>query len=147
MFYEQTLGMPVAEHNDFACVLDANGVMLRSAAVRAPGSMAVTGYPGAASIDPALLPATSLPSAGAGRAGAGAHCRPRVAGHQARRGGHRRRCLSHKQNTLIGVADTVTAARPTFVWLASIGNRSRPAVRKVQFRDVIAGSGGHGFDR
>jgi hypothetical protein len=23
-FYEQVLGLPVAEHNDFACVLDAN---------------------------------------------------------------------------------------------------------------------------
>jgi hypothetical protein len=56
VFYEQALGVPVAGHNDFACVLDANGVMLRSAAMRAPGSMAVTGYPGAASIDPALLP-------------------------------------------------------------------------------------------
>src|SRR5260370_30407350 len=28
-FYEQVLGLPVAEHNDFACVLDANGTMLR----------------------------------------------------------------------------------------------------------------------
>src|SRR3984885_14373121 len=29
VFYEQVLGLPVAEHNDFACVLDANGTMLR----------------------------------------------------------------------------------------------------------------------
>jgi catechol-2,3-dioxygenase len=28
-FYERVLGLPVAEHNDFACVLDANGTMLR----------------------------------------------------------------------------------------------------------------------
>lgn len=33
MFYEQTLGLPVVEHNDFACVLDANGTMLRITAV------------------------------------------------------------------------------------------------------------------
>ena len=32
-FYEQVLGLPVAEHNDFACVLDANGTMLRITAV------------------------------------------------------------------------------------------------------------------
>ncbi len=32
-FYEQTLGLPVAGHNEFACVLDANGVMLRITAV------------------------------------------------------------------------------------------------------------------
>ena len=32
-FYEQTLGLPVLEHNDFACVLDANGTMLRVTAV------------------------------------------------------------------------------------------------------------------
>ena len=32
-FYEQVLGLPVAEHNDFACVIDANGVMLRITAV------------------------------------------------------------------------------------------------------------------
>jgi catechol 2,3-dioxygenase-like lactoylglutathione lyase family enzyme len=39
-FYEQVLGLPVAEHNDFACVLDANGTMLRITAapeVRQPG--------------------------------------------------------------------------------------------------------------
>jgi catechol 2,3-dioxygenase-like lactoylglutathione lyase family enzyme len=28
-FYEQVLGLPVVEQNDFACVLNANGVMLR----------------------------------------------------------------------------------------------------------------------
>ena len=33
VFYEQILGLPVAEHNDFACVLDANGTMLRITAV------------------------------------------------------------------------------------------------------------------
>ena len=33
MFYEQALGLPVVEFNDFACVLDANGTMLRIAAV------------------------------------------------------------------------------------------------------------------
>ena len=33
LFYEQTLGLPVVEHNDFACVLDANGTMLRVTAV------------------------------------------------------------------------------------------------------------------
>lgn len=32
-FYEQVLGLPVAEQNDFACVLDANGTMLRITAV------------------------------------------------------------------------------------------------------------------
>ncbi len=32
-FYEQTLGLPVTEQNDFACVLDANGTMLRLTAV------------------------------------------------------------------------------------------------------------------
>jgi len=33
LFYEQILGLPVVEHNDFACVLDANGTMLRVTAV------------------------------------------------------------------------------------------------------------------
>ena len=33
VFYEQVLGLQVAEHNDFACVLDANGTMLRITAV------------------------------------------------------------------------------------------------------------------
>lgn len=32
-FYEQVLGLPVADHNDFACVIDANGTMLRITAV------------------------------------------------------------------------------------------------------------------
>ena len=32
-FYEQVLGLPVAEHDDFACVLYANRTMLRIAAV------------------------------------------------------------------------------------------------------------------
>jgi catechol 2,3-dioxygenase-like lactoylglutathione lyase family enzyme len=33
VFYEQTLGLSVAERSDFACVLDANGTMLRVTAV------------------------------------------------------------------------------------------------------------------
>jgi catechol 2,3-dioxygenase-like lactoylglutathione lyase family enzyme len=32
-FYEQVLGLPVTEQNDFACVFDANGTMLRVTAV------------------------------------------------------------------------------------------------------------------
>lgn len=32
-FYEQALGLRVIEQNDFACVLDANGTMLRITAV------------------------------------------------------------------------------------------------------------------
>ena len=32
-FYEEVLGLRVAECNDFACVLDANGTMLRITAV------------------------------------------------------------------------------------------------------------------
>ena len=32
-FYEQTLGLPVLEHHDFACVLDAHGTTLRVTAV------------------------------------------------------------------------------------------------------------------
>lgn len=32
-FYEQVLGLPVVEQNDYACVLDANGTMLRVTAV------------------------------------------------------------------------------------------------------------------
>jgi len=32
-FYEQVLGLRVVEQNDFACVFDANGTMLRVAAV------------------------------------------------------------------------------------------------------------------
>jgi catechol 2,3-dioxygenase-like lactoylglutathione lyase family enzyme len=34
IFYEQTLGLQVLEHSDFAVVLDANGTMLRVTAVR-----------------------------------------------------------------------------------------------------------------
>ena len=33
VFYEQTLGLLMVEHNDFACVFDANGTMLRITAV------------------------------------------------------------------------------------------------------------------
>jgi len=33
VFYEQKLGLRVLEHDDFACVLDANGTMLRVTAV------------------------------------------------------------------------------------------------------------------
>ncbi len=33
VFYEQVLGLPVVDHSDFACVLDANGTMLRITAV------------------------------------------------------------------------------------------------------------------
>jgi catechol 2,3-dioxygenase-like lactoylglutathione lyase family enzyme len=40
-FYEQVLGLPVTEHNDFACVFDANGTMLRVTAVPA---VAAPGY-------------------------------------------------------------------------------------------------------
>lgn len=32
-FYEEALGLPVVEQNDFVCVLDANGTMLRITAV------------------------------------------------------------------------------------------------------------------
>jgi catechol 2,3-dioxygenase-like lactoylglutathione lyase family enzyme len=32
-FYEKKLGLPVVEQNDFACVFDANGTMLRVTAV------------------------------------------------------------------------------------------------------------------
>jgi catechol 2,3-dioxygenase-like lactoylglutathione lyase family enzyme len=34
-FYEQTLGLTVVEETDFACVIDANGTMLRVTAVPA----------------------------------------------------------------------------------------------------------------
>jgi catechol 2,3-dioxygenase-like lactoylglutathione lyase family enzyme len=40
-FYEQVLGLPVIEQNDFACVFDANGTMLR---VTAAGEVARAGY-------------------------------------------------------------------------------------------------------
>ena len=33
VFYEQTLGLPVLEHDNFACVIDAHGTMLRVTAV------------------------------------------------------------------------------------------------------------------
>ena len=44
--YEQTLGLPVLEHNDFACVLDAHGTTLRVTAVRevARGGYTVLGW-------------------------------------------------------------------------------------------------------
>ena len=32
-FYERVLGLPLAGQNDFACVFDANGTMLRVTAV------------------------------------------------------------------------------------------------------------------
>jgi len=41
LFYEQTLGLRVLEHSDFAVVLDANGTMLRVTAV---GHVANPGY-------------------------------------------------------------------------------------------------------
>jgi catechol 2,3-dioxygenase-like lactoylglutathione lyase family enzyme len=41
VFYEQTLGLRVLEHNDFAVVLDARGTMLRVTAV---GQVAHAGY-------------------------------------------------------------------------------------------------------
>jgi catechol 2,3-dioxygenase-like lactoylglutathione lyase family enzyme len=40
-FYERILGLPVIEQNDFACVFDANGTMLRVTAV---GEVARAGY-------------------------------------------------------------------------------------------------------
>ena len=45
-FYEQTLGLPVLEHNDFACVLDAHGTTLRVTAVSevARGGYTVLGW-------------------------------------------------------------------------------------------------------
>ena len=46
VFYEQTLGLRVVEHNDFACVFDANGTMLRVTAVRevSPAGYTVLGW-------------------------------------------------------------------------------------------------------
>jgi catechol 2,3-dioxygenase-like lactoylglutathione lyase family enzyme len=41
VFYERTLGLTVTEHNDFACVLDAHGTMLRVTAV---ANVSVPGY-------------------------------------------------------------------------------------------------------
>jgi catechol 2,3-dioxygenase-like lactoylglutathione lyase family enzyme len=45
-FYEQKLGLPVLEHNDFACVFDANGTMLRVTAVQkiSPAAYTVLGW-------------------------------------------------------------------------------------------------------
>ena len=46
VFYEQTLGLRVVEHSDFACVFDANGTMLRVTAVRevSPAGYTVLGW-------------------------------------------------------------------------------------------------------
>ena len=46
VFYEQTLGLAVVEQNDFACVLDANGTMLRITAVPkvSPAGYTVLGW-------------------------------------------------------------------------------------------------------
>ena len=46
VFYEQKLGLRVLEHNDFACVLDAHGTMLRVTAVPevARGGYTVLGW-------------------------------------------------------------------------------------------------------
>ena len=45
-FYEGKLGLPVAEQNDFACVLDANGTMVRVTAVPevSPAGYTVLGW-------------------------------------------------------------------------------------------------------
>ena len=45
-FYEQTLGLPVLEQDDFACVLDAHGTTLRVTAVPevARGGYSVLGW-------------------------------------------------------------------------------------------------------
>ena len=45
-FYEGTLGLPMVERNDFACVFDANGTMLRVTAVPrvAPAGYTVLGW-------------------------------------------------------------------------------------------------------
>ena len=45
-FYEGTLGLPVVECNDFACVFDANGTMLRVTAVPrvSPAGYTVLGW-------------------------------------------------------------------------------------------------------
>ena len=45
-FYEKTLGLTVTEHNDFACVLDAHGTMLRVTAVPevSPAGYTVLGW-------------------------------------------------------------------------------------------------------
>jgi catechol 2,3-dioxygenase-like lactoylglutathione lyase family enzyme len=46
VFYEQALGLRVIEQNDFACVFDANGTMLRVTAVAevAPPGYTVLGW-------------------------------------------------------------------------------------------------------
>ena len=46
VFYEQTLGLPVLEQNDFACVLDVHGTTLRVTAVPevARGGYTVLGW-------------------------------------------------------------------------------------------------------
>ena len=41
VFYEHTLGLRFVEQNDFACVFDANGTMLRITAV---SKVATPGY-------------------------------------------------------------------------------------------------------
>jgi catechol 2,3-dioxygenase-like lactoylglutathione lyase family enzyme len=45
-FYERTLGLPLVEQNDFACVFDANGTMLRVTAVPkvSPAGYTVLGW-------------------------------------------------------------------------------------------------------
>jgi len=45
-FYEQVLGLPVVEQDDFACVFDANGTTLRVTAVREvrPAGYTVLGW-------------------------------------------------------------------------------------------------------
>ncbi|HEY6277018.1 MAG TPA: VOC family protein [Streptosporangiaceae bacterium] len=42
LFYEQTLGLPVTEENNFACVFDAHGTMLRVTAVPAVSAAVYT---------------------------------------------------------------------------------------------------------
>jgi catechol 2,3-dioxygenase-like lactoylglutathione lyase family enzyme len=41
-FYEETLGLRLVERNDFACVFDANGTMLRVTAVPTPARAGYT---------------------------------------------------------------------------------------------------------
>lgn len=45
-FYEGVLGLPVVDQDDFACVFDANGTMLRVTAVRevSPAGYTVLGW-------------------------------------------------------------------------------------------------------
>jgi catechol 2,3-dioxygenase-like lactoylglutathione lyase family enzyme len=42
VFYEQTLGLPVLEQDDFACVLDAHGTTVRVTAVPEPARAGYT---------------------------------------------------------------------------------------------------------